>query len=281
MADRQKKTSNSNIYLSKLFSLKDKVVLITGGYGLLGERFANALAKAGARVVIGGRDYGKAKEASRRIDCHAVELDVTDEGSISRALMHIMDQYNTIDGLLNNASFSNPVERNRGHCFHPMEDLSYNEWRSAFEVDVDGMFLCSRKVGKIMAERGKGVIVNVSSIYGLRSPDPRIYNSITDKNGRPFIKSVGYCAAKGAIVNLTKYLAVYWREKGIRVNTLVPGGVYDGQDEEFVKAYSLRTPLHRMADIEEFNGAIIYLFSDASSYMTGATMVIDGGWTAW
>ena len=267
-------------YEATLFSLENRVILITGGYGLLGQQFAAALAKAGAKVVISGRDVAKAEKAAAEIEGWSVKLDVTRKACVETAIKKIVDRFGTIDGLINNASYSSPVDQKDEH-FEPFEDLSEEAWKRSMDVDVTGMFLCAQAVGKVMLAQRGGSVVNVSSIYGNTSPDQRIYRGVTDHSGRSFIKPASYCTAKGAVLSLTRYLATYWGRKNIRVNTLTHGGVYDAQDASFVEAYKERTPLARMAQPHEYNGAILFLMSDASSYMTGANLIVDGGWTAW
>jgi len=256
------------------------VILITGGYGLLGKQFSKALAAAGAKVVIGGRDYEKALSVAEQIGGWAVEIDVSKRESVDLAVQNVAKKFGVINGLINNASYSSPAD-NKGDNFTPFEDFSETAWKRSLDVDVTGMFFCAQHVGKLMVENGGGVILNISSVYGINSPDPRIYKNIVNSEGSTFTKPASYCVAKSAILNLTRYLAIYWREKNIRVNTLTLGGVSDGQNKSFVDAYSERTPLSRMANPDEYNGSVLFLLSDASSYMTGANLVVDGGWTAW
>lgn len=268
-------------YDNTLFSLKDKVVLITGGYGLLGSQFAKTISKAGGNVVIAGRNLERAEKLALEIDGMAIEVDISKKGSVELSVEKIVKRYGTIHGLVNNASYSSQANNEIEENFTDFENLRESVLERSYDIDIKGMILCCQAVGKVMTERKGGTIINVSSIYGMLSPDPRIYDNIRSSDGRKYVKPVGYCVAKGAIINFTRYLGVYWAEKNIRVNSLSLGGIYDNQDKLFVKAYSERVPLRRMAKPDEYNGAILYMLSDASSYMTGANIVIDGGLSAW
>jgi NAD(P)-dependent dehydrogenase (short-subunit alcohol dehydrogenase family) len=181
--------------------------------------------------------------------------------------------------LINNAALDSPpgapVEENG-----PFESYPESSWDRVMEVNVKGVFLACQAVGGRMAAEGRGSILNICSTYGLVSPDQRLYE-YRQRGGEPFYKPVAYSASKSALLNLTRYLAVYWAGSGVRVNTLTFGGVFNGQAQEFLAAYAARVPLGRMAREEEYSGAVVFLLSDASSYMTGANLVIDGGWTAW
>jgi NAD(P)-dependent dehydrogenase (short-subunit alcohol dehydrogenase family) len=182
-------------------------------------------------------------------------------------------------GLINNAALdsppNSPAEENG-----PFETYPEDSWDKVMNVNAKGVFLCCQAVGGLMAEAGRGSIINICSIYGLVSPDQRIYRYRESGGGR-FFKPVAYSVSKSSLLNMTRYLATYWAESNVRVNTVTFGGVFNNQDEEFLKGYRARVPLGRMANEDEYNGAIIFLLSDASSYMTGSNMVMDGGWTAW
>ena len=267
-------------YPYKLFSLKNRIILITGGYGLLGKEFAKTIVSAGAQVIISGRNILKAKQVSEELGGWAVELDVKNKSSVMKAINEIVNKYGTIDGLINNASYSFPASES-AIPFQSFEEFDEEIWEEALATDIKGMFLCAQTVGKIMKKNKSGVIVNVSSIYGTLAPDQRIYDKIIDADGKQFIKPVAYCVAKGAVMNFTRYLATYWAGCNIRVNTLTLGGVFDNQNQSFVESYNEKTTLGRMANQDEYNGAILFLLSDASSYMTGANLIIDGGWSAW
>ena len=274
---------------NKMFNLSGRVAIITGGAGMLGSEYANVLAEAGANVVIADVNYETAQKlaqkivAKHKVEAFPVLVDISDEESITRMVQLVVEKFNRIDILINNAALTVKSGTKMQDYFAPFEDYPLEMWENALKVNLTGMFLCSQAVGKEMVKQNKGVIVNISSTYGVVGPDQRIY----EKTRSPYDKSVrfntpvSYSVTKGAVLALTRYLATYWAGKNIRVNTLTPGGVYDNHDEEFVKSYVYRTPLGRMADKSDYRGAILFLVSDASSYMTGANLIIDGGWTTW
>ena len=268
-----------------LFSLDGKSVVITGGLGQLGRQFTKALLAQGAKVAI--LDYGSPPpeylahqagmldEDSLRI----IKADVTSRQSLTDALTGLREDWGTPHGLINNAALdappNAPIEENG-----PFETYPEESWDKVMDVNVKGTYLACQIFGAAMAEAGRGSIVNISSTYGVLSPDQSLYE-YRRKAGAPFYKPVTYSVSKSAILNLTRYLATYWAQSGVRVNTATFGGVFNNQDEAFLEAYCDRVPLARMANEDEYNGAIIYLISGASSYMTGSNLVIDGGWTAW
>jgi NAD(P)-dependent dehydrogenase (short-subunit alcohol dehydrogenase family) len=268
-----------------LFSVKDKIVVITGGQGQLGRQFSSALVEKGARVAV--LDILAPKEKvtpqSDPVGCTdkmlTLQADIVKRQSISEALGRINTVWGIPDALINNAALDSPPDAPSEEN-GPFETYPESSWDRVMEVNVKGMFLCCQVIGGQMAAAGRGVIVNICSIYGLVSPDQRIYEYRRNAENR-FFKPVAYSASKSAVLNLTRYLATYWAGQNVRVNTLSFGGVYNGQDPEFLKGYCSRVPLGRMAKEEEYNGALIFLIAEASSYMTGANLVIDGGWTAW
>jgi NAD(P)-dependent dehydrogenase (short-subunit alcohol dehydrogenase family) len=209
-----------------------------------------------------------------------LDLDVTDKSSIEIARDLILEKFGRIDVLVNNAAindmFENPQAATEQSKF---ENYPIELWKKSLDVNVTGVFLCSQIFGAQMASQGKGSIINVASTYGIVGPDQSLY---IDKNGKQnFYKPPAYSATKGAVIAFTKFLAAYWGHKGVRVNTLSPGGVENSQDEFFVEKYSKKTPLGRMAAPTDYMGAVVYLASDASSYMTCANLIVDGGWTCW
>lgn len=264
------------------FSLKGKTTLVTGASGLLGQQHAIALAEAGANVVALDIDKAKCERLMETLisrDHLALQIDVTDSASLVRAREHILEKYGQIDVLVNNAAindmFENPAMAAEQSRF---EHYPVAMFRKSLEVNVTGIFLASQVFGTPMAERGSGSIINIASTYGMVGPDQSIY-----KNGQgqqAFYKSAAYPTSKGAVLNFTRYLASYWGKKGVRVNALSPGGVQNGQEEWFVRNYSEKTALGRMAKPFDYKGAIVFLASEASLYMTGANLVVDGGWTA-
>lgn len=261
----------------KLFDLSGRVVIITGGAGLLGTEYAHGLSQAGANVVVSDLDYERCNELVNELEKKynvnplAVRLDITNKKSVENMVSKVMKKFSKIDVLVNNAVIQgNPKLRTTS-----FEEFPLSVWNKSLEVNLTGMFLCCQQVGKVMVRQKRGVIINISSTYGIVAPDQRIYGK-SGQNAAAF-----YATTKSAVLNLTRYLASYWNRKGIRVNTLSPGGVEKGQDKHFVKNYSYKTMLGRMARKDEYVGALIFLASDASSYMTGSNLIIDGGWTAW
>ncbi len=268
-----------------MFSVSGKVVVITGGLGQLGRRYALSLAKADARVALWDLDADKgplpasldAPELQDRI--MVVDCDVTDKISVEKALSKVEAEWGTPHGLVNNAALDSPPDSPAGEN-GPFEEYPEESWKRVMDVNVNGVFFCCQVVGASMAQAGRGSIINVSSTYGMVSPDQNLYE-YRRQRGETFFKPAAYSASKSALLNFTRYLATYWGGKGVRVNTLVLGGVFNNQDDEFLKRYAAKTPLGRMAGQDEYNGAVRFLLSDASSYMTGSQMVLDGGWTAW
>ncbi|MGA9531495.1 MAG: SDR family oxidoreductase [Anaerolineales bacterium] len=267
------------------FDLSELVVIITGGAGLLGQTYGMALGRAGAYVVLadidGDRAIELAVEITEETDQRALGLrvDVTDPESVERMVRLTIENFGRIDGLVNNAALDPKFDPDSAseHTSR-FEDLPLEAWQRALDVNITGMFLCAQAIAPLMLEQGRGVIINVSSTYGLVGPDQRLYQR---EGEPPTFKPVTYTVSKAAAVGLTRYLSTYYADSGIRVNTLTPGGVYAGHDQEFVDRYSAKTVLGRMADRHEIASALLFLLSDASSYMTGANLVVDGGWTAW
>lgn len=259
-----------------LFRLDDKVVAVTGGLGQLGRQFTSALLRQGAKVaVLDVAVDGERDEAG----CYLLPCDITSKSSVSAALDKIVARWGAPHGLVNNAALDSPpgapIEENG-----PFETYPEKSWDKVMEVNAKGAFLLCQAFGGAMAQAGRGSIVNVSSIYGVVSPNQALYE-YRRQQGESFFKPVAYSASKSALLNLTRYLSTYWGGRNVRVNTMVLGGVFNRQDPRFLKEYEARVPLGRMANADEYNGSVIYLLSDASSYMTGATLVVDGGWTAW
>ena len=261
-----------------LFSLKDKVAIVTGASGLIGRKHCEALSMAGAKVV--ATDLKIADDYWQNEKQNAVlSFDVSKKDQAMAAKAQILERYGTIDILVNNAAindmFENPTMAAEQSRF---ENYPIEMWQKSLDVNVTGVFICSQVFGTVMAEKGGGSIINVASTYGMVGPDQSIYK---DPYGQQiFFKSASYPTTKGAILNFTRFLAAYWGRCGVRVSSLSPGGVENGQDEWFVRNYSAKTCLGRMARSDDYQGALIFLSSDASSYMTGANLVVDGGWTA-
>lgn len=266
----------------KLFDLTDKVIILTGSAGRLGVNFAHILSDAGANLILIDIDEKKNQILEKTIHKKyhtkplACNIDISDQGDISEIRKQIVKKYGRIDGLINNAFFSPRLDVEKSAM--KFEEFQLDLWNKVLSVNLTGVFLCCQEFGKVMTrQKTGGSIVNISSIYGINGADQRIYGD-TKLNSPP-----SYAATKGAIVNFTRYLAAYWNRKNIRVNTMTLGGVLDKSymNKQFIKNYSEKTMLGRMANTNEYNGALLFLLSDASSYMTGTNLILDGGWSAW
>lgn len=267
-----------------LFDLSGRVALVTGGLGILGRGFCRGLAEFGADVAVVDLDQVACSVFAREIveetgvEAIGVGCDVADPDSVNMMVSEVVHRLGGVQILHNNAA-SKSVDLDA--FFASFEDYSPAEWRRIMGVNIDGMFFVAQAVGRQMIEQGSGgSIIQTSSIYGIRASDKRIYEG-SSYMGRQISNPAVYSASKAAVVGLTKYLAAYWADHGIRVNTLVPAGVESGQNETFKMRYSSRVPMGRMARPEEMVGALIFLASDASSYVTGQELVIDGGLSAW
>lgn len=262
------------------FSLSEKVAVVTGALGLLGKQHCRALSEAGAIVIVCDLDRVKCDEFAKELPgiAHGFQLDVTVKNCIQNLKTFIQHRYGRLDILINNAAINDMFE-NKNAAFEnsKFENYPVEMWDKSIKVNLTGMFLCSQMLGKLMFERKQGSIINIASTYGVVAPDQKLYTR--PDGSQPFFKSPVYSVTKGAVIAFTKYLAAYWGNSGIRVNTLSPGGVENGQEEYFIKKYSDKTPLGRMAKADDYKGAIIYLASDASAYVTGANLIVDGGWT--
>jgi NAD(P)-dependent dehydrogenase (short-subunit alcohol dehydrogenase family) len=257
-----------------LFDLADKVAVITGGMGQLGLTYAAGLAERGMRVAVFDIASGELPEGARGYD-----VDVTDHSSIEEAARAVEQEWGVPHLLVNNAALDSPPDAPAEEV-GPFETYPEASFEAVMDVNVKGAFLCCQVIGGAMAREGRGSIVNVSSIYGLLSPVQDLY-AFRREGGETFVKPVAYSVSKSAILNLTRYLATYWAKSGVRVNTLTLGGVWNDQPSEFLESYAGRVPVGRMLEASEALGAVVFLASDASSYMTGANLVVDGGWSAW
>jgi len=273
--------------IQQKFDLTERVAVVTGGVGLLGAEFCRTLAEAGASVVIVDLN-GSASQAvadaltSGGYKALAVPTDIIQADSVHGVVEKTLSTFGRLDILVNSAALDpkfDPEALGKGITPGAFEDYPLDLWNSALNVNLTGMFLMTQACVKPMIEQGKkGSIINICSTYGLNGPDQRIYV----RNGkRVAFKPVYYTTTKAGVMGFTKYLAAYYAGTEIRVNALTPGGVYNNHEEYFVKNYSAKTILGRMAKKDEMNGALLFLASDASSYMTGNNLVVDGGWTAW
>jgi len=266
------------------FELSGRVAIVTGALGLLGREHCAALAAAGAHVVLTDVNADALSSAATRLresgaaEALGVAADITNEGDVNALRDRVLDRFGRIDVLVNNAAIddkfgSNAAEESR------FEQYSVERFRRQLDVNVTGVFLCCQRLGSVMAERGSGSIINVASTYGLVAPNQDLY--LRPDGTQPFFKGAAYPASKGAVLQFTRFLAAYWGERGVRVNALCPGGVEAGQEAYFRERYAQRTPLKRMAGPGDYRGALLFLASDASAYMTGASLVVDGGFTIW
>ena len=273
--------------IQEKFDLTGRVAVVTGGVGLLGAEFCRTLAEAGAAVAVVDLN-GSASQAvadsltSGGYQSLALPTDITQPGSVNDAVERVLSVYGRIDVLVNSAALDpkfDPEAVTKGITPGAFEDYPLDLWNSALNVNLTGMFLMTQACVKPMLEHGKkGSIINICSTYGLNGPDQRIY---VKEGKRVAFKPVYYTVTKAGVMGFTKYLAAYYAETEIRVNALTPGGVFNNHEDYFVKNYSAKTILGRMAQKDEMNGALLFLASDASSYMTGNNLVVDGGWTAW
>ena len=266
------------------FDLHGKVAIVTGGAGILGRHFCAGLAESGAAVAVVDLQEDKALELAQALaerykgKTIGIGCDVSSPKSVQAMVSQVMAEFGKINILHNNAAGkSDDLEA----FFTPFEEYSLDQWRKIMAVNLDGMFLVAQAVGKQMVAQNRGgSIIQTASIYGVMAPDHRIYKDSFYLGCRINTPAV-YTASKAAVIGLTKHLATYWADKGVRVNTLTPGGTESGQNDEFIRRYSARIPMNRMADAHEMVGALLYLASDASSYVTGQNIIVDGGLNAW
>ena len=269
----------------KKFDMSGKTVIVTGAAGLLGKQFSLAMAQAGANVLLAdlAEDVAHANAAelqSLGLNAVSTRVDVTDPKSAEAMVETALDAYDRVDVLINSAALDPKFDSaNVGsQGANAFETYALDSWRQALDVNLTGTFLATQAAVQPMLRQGQGVVVNICSTYGLVGPDQRLYER---PDGSRSFKPAYYSVTKAGILGFTRYLATYYAGKNIRVNALTPGGVFNDHDETFTNQYSSRTVLGRMAHIDEMSAAMLFLCSDASSYMTGSNLVVDGGWTAW
>ena len=278
---------NKTKSVKQSFDLTGKVAVITGGAGLLGEKYAESIAEfGGISILLDIDEKAGTKKASRisneyQVDCEFMLCDITDESQISSVRDSLLSKFGHIDILINNAAIDPKVEEKSEKNLSRLENFPIDQWNLEMAVGLTGAMLCSKIFGYEMSKNGKGVILNISSDLGIIAPDQRIYK----KEGLPEheqpVKPVTYSVIKHGLIGLTKYLATYWADKGVRCNALCPGGIYNNQPDEFVKKISNLIPLGRMAHEDEYKASVIFMLSDASRYMNGAVIPMDGGRSIW
>jgi len=267
------------------FKLDGQVAVVTGGAGLLGKEFCRTLAEAGAAVVVADLNGSVANQVAATLKAAGYqampfEVDITDKTSVEALVATTTRTYGRLDVLVCSAAMDPKFDKShQGQNRNTFEDYPLEAWRQALDVNLTGMFLCTQAAVKPMLAQDHGSIITLCSTYGLVGPDQRIYQRPGEDTQS--YKPIFYSVTKAGVLGLTRYLATYYAGKNIRANSLTPGGIFNDNDDTFLQNYSARAVLGRMANKDEMNGALLFLASDASSYMTGANLVVDGGWTAW
>jgi len=255
--------------------IKGKRILLLGSCGVLGRTHAQILAEQKASLIIADRPGSSVLNDAEALGIPGLEIDVNSEAEMVDGVKKAADMYKGLDGAIFNAAITSDFLMSEGKSFHDFENYPLDLWQKAMDVNLTGAFLFSRETGKELKSGGGGSLILVSSIYGVVSPDHRIYD------GQPFRAFPAYSASKAGIIGLARWLATWWGKKGVRVNCISPGGVFNDHNQSFVDSYSQRVPMGRMADREEITGILIYLLSDASRYCTGQNIIVDGGLSAW
>ena len=268
-------------------SLENKVVVITGGAGLMGVKHGEAVAELNGipiLVDINSTLLEKSVQSIKNmysVQCLGFNINITSSGEVKRMTRNLIKNFGKIDILINNAANNADVGKSGEKEFSRFENFPLKSWNDDVAVGLTGAFLCSQVIGSHMAKNLGGVILNISSDLGVIAPNQQIYAKDNIEENKQSVKPVTYSVVKHGLIGLTKYLATYWPDKNIRANSISPGGIYNGQSEDFVKKLTALIPMARMAEIDEYKAAILFLVSDASSYMNGANLIIDGGRTCW
>ena len=281
-------SDNKPFSVRDAFDLSGRVAIITGGAGLLGVRHAEAVAELGGIPWLVDVDAARAEAAAAKIradfggEAVGVACDITSPEAVSRLAEQVLAKHGRVDILINNAANNPKVEGGTsGKHWSRFENFPLEVWNQDIAVGLTGAFLCSQVFGAAMAEAGRGVILNIASDLGVIAPDQRIYRNPGETAENQSVKPVTYSVVKAGLIGLTRYLATYWPHAGVRANSLAPGGVFAGQGEDFVQRLTNLIPLGRMAHKDEYKAAVAFLVSDASSYMNGAVLSMDGGRTVW
>ena len=274
--------------LERLFKLDGKVVVITGATGLLGRKHAEAVACYGGTPILldlsqqAVDDFSNELNEKYKVDSIGFAIDITNENAIENNVGLLIKEFGKIDGLVNNASNNPKVEDSKEINFSRLENFPLDIWNDDIAVGLTGSFLCAKHYGFAISQNPNGgSIINISSDLGLIAPDQRLYSKDGVDNGKQNVKPVTYSVVKTGLIGLTRYLATYWADKNVRCNAMCPGGVENGQPEEFLKEVSARIPMGRMANASEYQGTLLWMLSDASSYLNGAIIPIEGGRTVW
>lgn len=269
------------------FDLNDRVAIITGGGGLMGYYHAEAICEAGGIPVIWDINKDAIEvvvnnlKLKFNVDVLGISVDIGSRESIQNGFLKTLEKLNRIDILINNAANNPKMIAEKSPNWSRFENIDIEYWNNDLLVGLTGSFLCSQIIGTYFSKNNRGVILNIASDLGVIAPDQRIYRNPQVEESEQPVKPVTYSVVKHGIIGLTKYLATYWAEKNIRVNSLSPGGIYNGQSDDFVKKLTNLIPMQRMAKNDEYKAAVLFLISDASSYMTGSNLIIDGGRTTW
>ncbi|MBF0590410.1 MAG: SDR family oxidoreductase [Magnetococcales bacterium] len=269
------------------FNLHNKTVVITGGGGLLGLQHGMAMAEVGANVVLWDINKARLEQVAEEIKAEyasevvTATVDITDDGAIQAAVTDLISRFGRISVLVNNAANDPKMTAEGGVNLSRLENFPIEVWQQDITVGLTGAFLCARAIGTHMAEAGGGVIINIASDLGLIAPDQRLYRKAGLPEDQQPVKPVTYSVVKSGLIGMTRYLATYWADKGVRCNALAPGGIRTDQPEEFIDKLAGLIPMGRMAEREEYRGAVQFLASEASSYMNGSVLSMDGGRTCW